>query len=555
VTPSSPYAARPWLRHYDYWVPPHLTYPSRPLGDILAIAAVHRPNATATHFLGAELTFGDLKRQSDALAVALAELGVAKGDRVGIMLPNCPQYIVATFGILRLGAVVVNVNPSYTPREAAIVAADSGIRAVITLDVLAPLVAGIRTASSIEQVVVTSVAEYSAAATPPDAIDGTLRLCDLLSAGTSRAPGSIASPPIGRDDLAVLQYTGGTTGTPKGAMLTHGNIFANVVQASSWTNPRYALGGEERYLVVIPYFHIYAFSVCMMTAIWINAQQIIHPKYDPDQVLASILKFRPTYFPAVPTLFVSLLNHPRVSEFGLDRVRHFNSGGAPCPLEVLIEFERRIGRPLTEGYGLSETSPVTHSTTQLGLRKLGTVGLPMPDTDLKVVDVETGRHELPLGEAGELCIAGPQVMAGYWNKPDETVQALRADSDGRIWFHTGDIAVVDADGFTSIVQRKKDMIIVDGYNVYPSEIEAVLYQHPAIRLAAAIGVPDPYHGETVKACVALKPGATVSADELVAYCRSGLTEYKVPRSVEIRETLPMSAVGKILYRVLREEHG
>jgi long-chain acyl-CoA synthetase len=555
VTPTSPYAARPWLRHYDYWVPPHLTYPSRPLGDVLAIAAVHRPNGTATHFLGAELTFGDLKQQSDALAVALAELGVAKGDRVGIMLPNCPQYIVATFGILRLGAVVVNVNPSYTPREAAIVAADSGIRAVITLDVLAPLVAGIRTASSIEQVIVTSVAEYSAAATPPDVIDGTLRLCDLLSAGTSRAPGSIASPQIGRDDLAVLQYTGGTTGTPKGAMLTHGNIFANVVQASSWTNPRYALGGEERYLVVIPYFHIYAFSVCMMTAIWINAQQIIHPKYDPDQVLASILKFHPTYFPAVPTLFVSLLNHPRVGEFGLDRVRHFNSGGAPCPLEVLIEFERRIGRPLTEGYGLSETSPVTHSTTQLGLRKLGTVGLPMPDTDLKVVDVETGQHELPLGEAGELCIAGPQVMAGYWNKPDETAQALRADSDGRIWFHTGDIAVVDADGFTSIVQRKKDMIIVDGYNVYPSEIEAVLYQHPAIRLAAAIGVPDPYHGETVKACVALKPGATVSADELVAYCRNGLTEYKVPRSVEIRETLPMSAVGKILYRVLREEHG
>ncbi len=555
MTPTSPYAARPWLRHYDYWVPPHLTYPSRPLGDVLAIAAVHRPNGTATHFLGAELTFGDLKQQSDALAVALAELGVAKGDRVGIMLPNCPQYIVATFGILRLGAVVVNVNPSYTPREAAIVAADSGIRAVITLDVLAPLVAGIRTASSIEQVIVTSVAEYSAAATPPDVIDGTLRLCDLLSAGTSRAPGSIASPQIGRDDLAVLQYTGGTTGTPKGAMLTHGNIFANVVQASSWTNPRYALGGEERYLVVIPYFHIYAFSVCMMTAIWINAQQIIHPKYDPDQVLASILKFHPTYFPAVPTLFVSLLNHPRVGEFGLDRVRHFNSGGAPCPLEVLIEFERRIGRPLTEGYGLSETSPVTHSTTQLGLRKLGTVGLPMPDTDLKVVDVETGQHELRLGEAGELCIAGPQVMAGYWNKPDETVQALRADSDGRIWFHTGDIAVVDADGFTSIVQRKKDMIIVDGYNVYPSEIEAVLYQHPAIRLAAAIGVPDPYHGETVKACVALKPGATVSADELVAYCRSGLTEYKVPRSVEIRETLPMSAVGKILYRVLREEHG
>ncbi len=555
MTPTSPYATRPWLRHYDHWVPPHLTYPSRPLGDILAIAAVHRPDGTATHFLGAELTFGDLKRQSDALAAALAELGIAKGDRVGIMLPNCPQYIVATFGILRLGAVVVNVNPSYTPREAAIVAVDSGVRAIVTLDLLAPLVAGIRGATGIEHVIVTSLAEYSAAATPPEQIDGTVRLCDLLSAGAGRGAGLPALPQIAAHDLAVLQYTGGTTGTPKGAMLTHGNIFANVVQASSWTNPRYVLSGEERNLVVIPYFHIYAFSVCMMMGISVNALQIIHPKYDPDQVLASIRQFRPTYFPAVPTLFVSLLNHPRVGDFALDRVRHFNSGGAPCPVEVLVDFERRIGRPLTEGYGLSETSPVTHSTSQLGLRKLGTVGLPMPDTDLRVVDVETGERELPIGEAGELCIAGPQVMLGYWNKPDETAQALRADADGRIWFHTGDIAVIDADGFTSIVQRKKDMIIVDGYNVYPSEIEAVLYQHPAIRLAAAIGVPDAYHGETVKACVALKPDATVSADELVAYCRSGLTEYKVPRAIEIRETLPMSAVGKILYRVLREEHG
>lgn len=555
MTPTSPYAARPWLRHYDHWVPSHLTYPSRPLGDILSIAAVHLPEGTATHFLGAELTFGDLKRQSDALAAALSKLGIAKGDRVGIMLPNCPQYIIATFGILRLGAVVVNVNPSYTAREAAIVAADSGVVAIVTLDVLAPLVAGIRSATRIEHVIVTSLAEYSAAATPPDPADGALRLCDLLSAAAGREADSLPLPTIAAHDLAVLQYTGGTTGTPKGAMLTHGNIFANVVQASSWTNPRYVLNGEERYLVVIPYFHIYAFTVCMMMGISINALQVIHPKYDPDQVLASIRQFRPTYFPAVPTLFVSLLNHPRVGEFGLDRVRHFNSGGAPCPVEVLAEFERRIGRPLTEGYGLSETSPVTHSTSQLGLRKLGTVGLPMPDTDLKIVDVETGERELPPGEDGELCIAGPQVMRGYWNQPDETAQALRADADGRIWFHTGDIAVIDADGFTSIVQRKKDMIIVDGYNVYPSEIEAVLYQHPAIRLAAAIGIPDSYHGETVKACVALKPGATVSADELVAYCRSGLTEYKVPRTVEIRETLPMSAVGKILYRVLREEHG
>jgi long-chain acyl-CoA synthetase len=292
----------------------------------------------------------------------------------------------------------------------------------------------------------------------------------------------------------------------------------------------------------------------MMVGLWIGAQQIIHPKYDPDQVLAAIKQLRPTYFPAVPTVFVSLLNHPRVGEHGLEHVRHYNSGGAPCPVEVLDAWERRIGRPLTEGYGLSETSPVTHSTPQLALRKPGSIGLPFPDTDMKVVDVETGTTEQPFGEAGELCISGPQVMKGYWNRPDESARVLRRDAAGRIWFHTGDIATVDADGYSWIVQRKKDMIIVDGFNVYPSEVEAVLYTHPAVRLAAVIGVPNAYHGETVKACIALKPNTIASAEEVIAFCRTSLTEYKVPCTVEIRETLPMSAVGKILYRVLRDEH-
>jgi len=540
------------LKHYDYWVRPHMTYPGRPLGDILSLTAVHRPDRKATHFLGAELTYLDLKQRSDALAASLAGLGIVKGDRVGIMLPNCPQYIIASFAILKLGAVVVNINPSYTPREFLVVANDATPRIVITLDALAPLVLGVRKDTTLEHVIVTSLAEYSAAAAAPPRIDNTLALGDLTSgSGTRQAP---ATARINPDDLAVLQYTGGTTGTPKGAMLTHANIFANIVQTVAWTNPTYVFGGEERYLVVIPYFHIYAFSVCMMTGLWVGALQIIHPKYDPEQVLASIKQFRPTYFPAVPTVFVSLLNHPRMAEFGLEHVRHFNSGGAPCPVEVMEEFERRIGRPLLEGYGLSETSPVTHSTPQLARRKLGSIGVPFPDTDTKVVDVETGLREMPFGEAGELCIAGPQVMKGYWNKPEESAQVLRADADGRIWFHTGDIAVVDEEGYTSIVQRKKDMIIVDGFNVYPSEVESVLYTHPAVRLAAVIGIPDAYHGETVRACVAFKPGASATPEELVDFCRTSLTEYKVPRSVDVRETLPMSAVGKILYRVLRTEY-
>jgi long-chain acyl-CoA synthetase len=574
VTHESPYGARPWQRHYDYWVRPHMSYPGRPLGDILAMTAVHRPTRTATHFLGAELTFLDLKQRSDALAASLAAMGIGKGDRVAIMLPNCPQYIIAAFGILRLGGVIVNVNPSYTARELLVVAKDSAPRVLITLDALAPLVQGLRSETTIETIIITSLAEYSAAAAAPPRVDGTLAFADLLVAAGSASnlhpmhigrasdvhqtrigsasevhPARIGSAPeglrvvIGPDDLAVLQYTGGTTGTPKGAMLTHGNIFANVVQTIAWTNPMYVFSGEERYLVVIPYFHIYAFSVCMMMGLWIGALQVIHPKYDPDQVLASIQQFRPTYFPAVPTVFVSLLHHPKVGDYGLDQVRHYNSGGAPCPVDVLDEWERRIGRPLTEGYGLSETSPVTHSTPQLAIRRPGTIGLAIPDTDMKIVDVETGTHEMPVGDTGELCISGPQVMKGYWNNPEESARVLRADATGRIWFHTGDVGVMDRDGFTSIVQRKKDMIIVDGFNVYPSEVEAILYTHPAVRLAAVIGIPDAYHGEAVRACVALKPGTSATAEEVIAFCKTSLTDYKVP-----------SAVGKILYRVLRDEH-
>jgi long-chain acyl-CoA synthetase len=540
-----------------------MTYPGRPLGDILAITAVHRPDKPATHFLGAELTFLDLKQRSDALAASLAGLGIAKGDRVGIMLPNCPQYIIAAFAVLRLGAVVVNINPSYTAREFLVVATDATPRMVLTLDALVPLVQGVRTQTSIEQIIVTSLAEYSAAAAAPPRIDGTLSLADLIATRdasdahqmeTRSQSGVLPTVQITPDDLAVLQYTGGTTGTPKGAMLTHGNIFANIVQTVGWTNPAYVFSSDERYLVVIPYFHIYAFSVCMMVGLWIGAKQIIHPKYDPEQVLASIRDQQPTYFPAVPTVFVSLLNHPRAGEHGLDQVRHYNSGGAPCPVEVMEAWERRIGRPLTEGYGLSETSPVTHSTPQLALRKLGSIGLPFPDTDMKIVDVETGTRELPFGEAGELCISGPQVMKGYWNKPEESARVLRTDASGKTWFHTGDIAMVDQDGYSWIVQRKKDMIIVDGFNVYPSEVESVLYTHPAVRLAAVIGIPDAYHGETVKACIALKADTKATADEIIAFCRTSLTDYKVPRTVEVRETLPMSAVGKILYRVLRDEH-
>ena len=549
MTPESPYAKRPWLQHYDYWVPHHLAYPRRPLHEILDIAVLDAPDRPATAFFGATLTFQEIKDRSDRLATALAGFGLTKGDRVGIMLPNCPQYVIAAFAVLRHGAIVVNINPTYTARELLTVASDSAIRFLITLDVLAPLALGVRGQTSLEQIIITSLAEYAAPSAAPPHVEGTVSLTDLIEA--VKTP-EILRVAIAPDDLAVLQYTGGTTGTPKGAMLTHANIFANVVQAEAFMY-RSRERGVARYLLVIPYFHIYAFTVGMMKGIWVGALQILLPKYDVEQVLAAIREYRPTYFPAVPTVFVSLLNHPRAKEFGLDKVRHFNSGGAPCPVEVIEQWERTFGRQLSEGYGLSETSPTTHSTPQLSVRKPGTIGIPMPDTDVKVVDVETGTRELPVGEAGELCIAGPQVMKGYWQRRDETEHALRTHADGRVWFHTGDIGRMDEDGFWSIVQRKKDMIIVDGFNVYPSEVETVLYMHPAVRLVAAIGIPDTYHGEVVKACVVLKEGARVTPAELTAHCKAEMAPYKVPRQIELRNDLPMSAVGKILYRVLREE--
>lgn len=546
----SAYAARPWLNHYDYWVRPHMNYPRRPLHEILRITAVEVPDRPATAFLGAHLTFGQIKEQADRFATALARLGIRQKDRVGIMLPNCPQYLVAAFAVLRLGATVVNVNPLYTPREVLVVAQDSGMSALLTLDALAPVTLSVRGQTKIENVIITSLAEYSPAATPPAAIEGTLRFADLLV--------EVDEPDLPRvkinpdDDVAVLQYTGGTTGVPKAAMLTHYNIFANVIQTESWAHASLRRG-EDTYLLVIPFFHIYGFTVGMMEGVWRGAQQVLIPKYDVEALLTAIRDYRPSFFPAVPTIYISLLNHPQAKEYGIDKVRIFNSGSAPLPVEVIERFERITGGTLNEGYGLSEASPVTHSTPSLGRRKPGSIGLPLPDTEMKIVDLETGTREVAVGDEGELCIAGPQVMKGYWNRPDETAIALRTDAEGRTWLHTGDVARMDEDGYTYIVQRKKDMIIVSGFNVYPSEVEGVLHTHPAVMEAGVIGIPDAYRGEAVKACVVLKSGTTATSEELKEHCEGGLAEFKVPREIEIRESLPKTAVGKILHRVLREE--
>jgi long-chain acyl-CoA synthetase len=540
---------RPWLDHYDYWVPPHLTYPERPLWEVLDATCVELPNAPATAFLGSTLTYHHIKTQSDWLAASLVRLGIAKGDRVGIMLPNCPQYLVAAFAILRVGAIVVNVNPALAAREVRNIASDSGMRAIVSLHSLMPIVHDVQSRSTLEHVIVTSLEEYAAPSSPTPRVPGTHAFADLVT-GDGRPP--VTRVPIEPDDVAVLQYTGGTTGAPKGAMLTHRNIFANVIQTETFTY-RSRARGEGRYMMVLPYSHIFGFTVGLMKGTWVGALQILVPKFDVDGVLAAVRDFVPTYFPAVPTVWVALLSHPRVADFGMDRVRIFTSGGAPCAPDVIDRFERTVGRSLFEGFGLSEASPVTHSTPLFGIRKQGTVGLPMPDTDLKIVDVETGERPCTTGEAGELCICGPQIMKGYWNHPEETAQALRTHADGRVWLHTGDIATLDKDGYTRIVQRKKDMLIVDGFNVYPSEVEAVLCEHPDVVTAAVIGTPDAYHGEVVRAFAVIREGRSVSPADLTAHCARELARYKVPTLMEIRSTLPMTSLGMVLYRVLREE--
>jgi len=527
-----------------------MNYPRRPLGEILRLTAADVPDRPATAFLGAHLTWEEIKKRSDRLATALGRSGISKGDRVGIMLPNCPQYLIAAFAVVTVGAIVVNVNPLYTPREIQVLAADSGMRVLITLDILAKQALTVRDHTSIESILITSVAEYSAANAPCPTENGTTRLSDIL-AGVSEPD----VPPVSIDpetDVAVLQYTGGTTGVPKGAMLTHHNIFANVIQTTVLHHPDQTRG-QERILLVIPYFHIYGFTVGLMAGAWQGAQQILIPKYDVEALLAAIRDFRPTYFPAVPTIYVSLLNHPKAREYGIDKVRGFNSGSAPLPVEVIDQFERMTGGTLNEGYGLSEASPVTHTTPSLSRRKPGSIGIPLPDTDIKIVDLVQGTTEVPVGADGELCIAGPQVMKGYWNRPDETEIALRKDAAGRVWLYTGDVARMDDDGYSYIVQRKKDMIIVGGFNVYPSEVESVLFSHPAVMEAAVIGVPHHYYGEVVKAFVIPKPGARVSAEELRSHCAANLAEFKRPVDIELRESLPKSAVGKILRRELREE--
>ena len=537
-TLESPYLSRPWTKFYDFWVPREVPQPRASLYQILQIAASQYTTRPATHFYGEELTFWEIKLRVDRLAAALHRRGIGPGDRVGIMLPNCPHYPIAFFAITRLNAIVVNVNPIYTTPEFARVAADSGMRALITLDTILP-VARAAYAEGIETYIVASFSE------DPVDIDETIAFRSLIAEemGNTELP---RLPADASNEVAVLTYTGGTTGVPKGAMLTHGSIYVNMVQSAVW-GQQFTRRGDERILLVLPLFHVYGMTVGMMLSFWNGTMMILLPKYSVDQLLDAIQHLRPTFLPGVPTLFQSILNHPRAATCGLEYIKSLGSGAAPLAVETINRFERLAGAMLREGYGMTELSCSAITTPFMGIRKPGSIGVPMPSTEARVVDLETGERDVPAGEEGELIIRGPQMMKGYWNNPGETANTIRNG-----WLHTGDIARMDADGYFYIVQRKKDMINVGGFKVFPTEVDEVLYAHPAVAEAAAIGIPHPYRGEVVKAFVVVRENHSLTAEELIDYCRARLAKFKVPAEVEFLDTLPKSAVGKILRRALRD---
>ncbi|HEX9269304.1 MAG TPA: long-chain fatty acid--CoA ligase [Candidatus Limnocylindria bacterium] len=549
----------PWTAHYDPGVPGSLEYPEVPLHALLDDAAESYPDATATIFFGAKRSYASLHRDARRFAAGLRSLGVTKGDRVAIVLPNCPQFLIAFFGALRIGAVAVPCNPLYTAAELRYQLADSGTETVVVLSRLYPVVKSAREGTLVRNVIVTNIKEempfvlrtlFTVAKERKEGHrvafagdPGAVAFRDVLGRGGDDAPADVRPA-----DLAVLQYTGGTTGTSKGAMLSHRALLANVLQCRAWFGDMRE--GRDTMMAVMPLFHVYGLTAVMNMGVQSGAALILEPQFDLERVLADTQRFRPKLFHGAPRIYNAIVNSPLATKYDLRSIEACISGSAPLMVETARKFKELTGGNLVEGYGLTEAAPVTHVNpvrSETGNR-IGTVGLPVPDTEVRIVDLETGDRDCAPGEAGELLVRGPQLMDGYYQRPEETAEALR---DG--WLHTGDIATMDPEGYLAIVDRKKEMIIVSGFNVYPREVEEVLARHPAVLESAAVGVPHPLKGEEVKAFVVLKPGQTATAEELMAFCRNELAQFKVPRHIEFRDVLPKSLIGKVLRRKLAEE--
>ena len=544
---------RPWLRHYDYNTPTTLRYPRLPVHELLNIPANSFPDKAAFNFFGSEMTFWEVKLQVLRLANALGELGIKKGDRVGVHLPTSPQYVIAYLASLNLGAIVVNLNPMYTADELIALTKNTGVSTLFSFDMALPNVRKVVQEVDIQRVIITQMTDYVKGfpVSTPQSLEleeGWLHLSQLIDNCSSTRPPRIQVTP---EDPALIQFTGGTTGIPKGAVLTHGNVMAASMQASLWGVSTTGIIPVERRAVlsVLPYFHVYGMVVAMNWGLFNCATQILVPRFEIEEFMDLLSKFQDiTFFPAVPTMINAIVSHPKAEELDLGRKFNLlNSGAAPMPVE-LIERVKDLGVYYSEGWGMSETTSLGISNPILGLKKAGSIGIPFPDTDVKLVDVNEGTEEVPQGDPGEIVIKSPLIMRGYWNNPEETAGQLRNG-----WLHTGDIAIRDEDGYIFIVDRKKDMIIAGGFNIYPREVDEVLFQHPKVQEAVTVGIPDQYRGETVKAFVVLKPGMEADPEEIIAFSREKLAPYKAPKAVEFRDSLPKSAVGKTLRKVLRAE--
>jgi len=562
-----------WAKQYEKGVPATIDLVERPLYRVLDDTATRFPEKTALRLIlktlkyglavQSAMTYAQLQAASDRLAAALQGLGVKPGDRVAIILPNIPQQVISYFGILKAGGVVINVNPTYTPRELLQQLGNSGAETVITLSGLCSRIDEIRGQLPLKRVILT------------DIVDSLPWYWKLLAARQVRASGMMAdvppaphihkfdallasaptSPtpvPFDPDGLALIQYSGGTTGVPKGAMLTHRNLTSNLQQSRVWLLD--FKDGQEVVLGALPFFHVYGMTACMLLGIYTGSELIMVP--DPRQtqmILEIIAQHGVSFYPGVPAMYVAINNHPRVKEYNLHSVKYCLSGGASLPIQVSTRFEELTGGSLVEGYGLSECSPVAAANPMHGVKRSGSIGLPIPNTRIEIVALhpdEQGNHPLmPLGEPGELVIYGPQVMKGYWENPEETAKSINA----RGGLHTGDIARMEEDGYLYIVDRKKDLIIASGYNIVPREVEEVLFMHPKVLEAIVAGVPDPRRGETVKAYLVLKPGEKATVEEIRDFCKQHLAPYKVPSAVDFRDSLPKSLVGKVLRRLLVEE--
>ena len=552
---------RIWHRSYDGGVPPDIEFEDIPLPGVLERSARAHGDAPAVIFLNCRLTYCQLKEEVDRFATALAGLGVTRGTRVAIQLPNLPQTVIAYYATLSLGAQAVMTNPLYVEREITHQWNDAGCAVAVVADFLFEgRIRRIRRELPVKRYIIASIPEYlrfplnllapiKLRKTRPPSIakvepDEGIRFMKTLIRTTPPAPPKVS---LAMDDLALLQYTGGTTGLSKGAMLTHRNLSYNAQQVGAWFTD--ATPGREVCLAALPYFHVFGMTVSMNYPVLAAAAMVLLPNpRDIPQMAKAIATHRVTLFPGVPAMFNAINNFPGVDTVDLSSVTSCFSGSAPLPSDVLERFERLTGSKIVEGFGLTETSPVTHTNPLKGTRKIGSIGVPVPGTDAKVVDLADGVTEVPTGTAGELIIKGPQVMKGYWNRPDATRDMIR---DG--WLYSGDIAMVDPGGYFFIVGRKKDMIVAGGYNIYPDEVDRVLMGHPAVLEAATIGLPDQKRGETVKSFVVLKTGQAATTEEVIEYCRKELAAYKIPRQIEFRAELPKSTVLKILRRELREQ--